>query len=974
MPKPTEHKSVQQRILDYAQEIGWVFVPQPEAEKRRGFDPQGISPKDRAKTASLFFTDVLSKKVTQLNPLYQGSIDDLIRQFSALTPNIYGNRDFFSYLQGERTFFHPEEKREYNLRLIDFDNPENNVFEVTEEFYFYNGNYANREDVVFLINGIPVFVFECKNATKEEAIAIGIDQIRRYHSETPEMLVPEQIFTATESLGFSYGATWNLIRRNIFNWKDEEIGNLENKVKSFCNKGQALDMIGKYIMFAETDEELRKYVLRQHQQQAILKVIERAGDQQKTRGLVWHTQGSGKTFTMIRAAELLFKASELEKPTILMMLDRNELEDQLAKNIKAVGINNVVQATSINKLNELLRSDYRGIIVTMIHKFRDMPENVNTRKNIFVLIDEAHRTTQGDLGTYLMAGLPNATYIGFTGTPIDKTSYGQGTFKTFGYQDDKGYLHKYSILDSIKDGTTLPLFYSVAPNELLVPKEILEKEFWKLAETYGINDVDELNKVLERAVSTKNFLKGHDRVDKVAKYIAQHYSEHVEPLGYKAFVVAVDREACVLYKNALDKYLPPDYSEIVYTGNNDDSKELKKFHIDEDKEREIRKNFAKNGKLPKILIVTEKLLTGYDAPILYAMYLDKPMRDHTLLQAIARVNRPYDDEQANSVKPHGFILDFVGIFDKLEDALAFDSDEINAVIKDIELLKKTFQRKIEVEAKEYTSLVSSKFDDKDADKLIERFRDPEKRKKLFKVYKEVEMLYEVISPDAFLRPYIDTYTTLASIYGIVKNAYSKRIYVDREFLRKTNELVQKHVGLSKLEEQAHFFEINEDTLAKIREKDEDENVKVINLIKSIEKIAQRDSENLFLITMLERAEQVKDRYENRQISTKEALLELQRIYEEELKQRYEQEKKGFDSFTFFILKSLDEAKIPNAEKVALRIRDAFRANPNWKSSSSSLRELRAQVYYAVLSEEDNLDKATKIADELFRLITKAYNL
>lgn len=972
--KPTEHKSVQQRILDYAQEIGWSFVPQKYAEKRRKFDPQGISPKDRAKSASLFFEDVLSQKVAEFNPLYKDSIEDMIRQFSALTPDIYGNRDFISFLRGEKTFFYPEERREYNLQLIDYDNPENNVYEVTEEYYYYNGKYANREDIVFLINGIPVLVFECKNSTKDEAIAIGIDQLRRYHNETPEMFVPQQLITATESLGFSYGATWNLIRRNIFNWKNEEIGNLEAKVKSFCTKEQILNFISKYIMFAEQDEELHKYVLRQHQQQAILKVIERAHDKQKTRGLVWHTQGSGKTFTMIRAAELLFKAADSEKPTVLMMLDRNELEDQMVKNIQAVGISNVMQATSINKLNELLQNDYRGIIITMIHKFNDMPENLNSRSNIYVLIDEAHRTTQGDLGTYLMAGLPNATFIGFTGTPIDRTAYGQGTFKTFGYQDDKGYLHKYSISDSIVDKTTLPLFYSVAPNELLVPKEILEQEFWKLAESYGVSNVDELNKVLERAVNTKNFLKGKDRVDKVAKYISEHYQNHVEPLGYKAFVVAVDREGCALYKEALDRYLPPEYSEIVYTGSNDDTEELKKYHIDEEAERDIRKRFSKYGKLPKILIVTEKLLTGFDAPILYAMYLDKPMRDHTLLQAIARVNRPYEDEERNTVKPHGFILDFVGIFDKLEEALAFDSDEINAVVKDIALLKQTFKEKIEGEAQNYINLVTKGFTDKDTDNLIEYFRDTELRKKFFKFYKEVEMLYEVISPDAFLRPYIEPYTTLSAIYAIVKNAYSKRIYVDREFLRKTNELVQKHVGLTRLKEQTHFFEINEETLAKIKEKDEDDNVKVINLIKSIEKIAQKDSENLFLITMLERAEQVKTRYEDRQVSTQEALLELQKLYEEELKKRHEQETKGFDSFTFFVLNSLIDASTPNAEKVALRIRDAFKANPNWKASSASLRELRAQVYYAVLSEEDNLDKATKIADELFRLISKAYNL
>ena len=333
----------------------------------------------------------------------------------------------------------------------------------------------------------------------------------------------------------------------------------------------------------------------------------------------------------------------------------------------------------------------------MIHKFRDMPANLNLRRNIFVLIDEAHRTTGGDLGNFLMAGLPNATFIGFTGTPVDKTAYGKGTFKTFGCEDDKGYLHKYSIAESIEDGTTLPLYYNLAPNEMLVPHEIMEKEFLALAETEGIADIEELNKILERAVNLKNFLKGKDRVKKVARYVADHFRENVEPLGYKAFLVAVDREACAFYKEALDAILPPEYSEIVFTGNNNDPAHLKKWHLDPKREKQIRKNFIKVGEWPKILIVTEKLLTGFDAPILYAMYLDKPMRDHTLLQAIARVNRPYENEAAEMVKPHGFVLDFVGIFDKLEKALAFDSDEINAIVKDIGLLKQLFKAKMETQ-------------------------------------------------------------------------------------------------------------------------------------------------------------------------------------------------------------------------------------------------------------------------------------
>ena len=248
------------------------------------------------------------------------------------------------------------------------------------------------------------------------------------------------------------------------------------------------------------------------------------------------------------------------------MIDRNELEDQMLKNLAALGLGNLEHASSIAKLNQLLKDDYRGIIVTMIHKFRNMPADLNTRSNIYVPIDEDHRTTGGALGTFLMAGLPNATFLGFTGTPVDKTAYGKGTFKTFGCEDDKGYLHKYSIADSIEDGTTLPLYYQLAPNEMLVPYETLDEEFLSLAEAEGVADIEELNKILERAVNLKNFLKGKERIKKVAQFVALHYRENVEPLGYKAFLVGVDCEACAHYKHALDQFLPPEYSEVVYTG------------------------------------------------------------------------------------------------------------------------------------------------------------------------------------------------------------------------------------------------------------------------------------------------------------------------------------------------------------------------------------------------------------------------
>ncbi len=969
---PTEHNSVQSRILEYAQDIGWIYVPRNEADRRRHFDQDGISPQDKAKNASLFFDDILFENVREFNPQYSGSIADLLRKFEFLDPDIFGNRDFWQYLKGEKTFYYEKEKRELNLILIDYIQPERNIYEVTEEFYYFNGRNAAREDVVFLINGIPVLVIECKNATIDEALAIGMDQIRRYHLEIPELFIPQQIFTVTESIGFLYGVTWNTIKRNLFNWKEEKTGNLEAKIKSFCAHRNILDFLKDYIVFAEKEQELNKYILRQHQKSAVEKVIRRSHDPRKTRGLIWHTQGSGKTYTMIKAAEILFKAPESDKPTILLMIDRNELEDQLIKNLDSVRITNIERAASINSLRKLLKENYRGIIVTTIHKFYDMPAKISMRDNIYVLIDEAHRTTGGDLGNYLMAAVPNATYIGFTGTPVDKTAYGKGTFKTFGIDDELDYLDKYSIADSIEDGTTLPLFYDVAPNELKVPKEILEEEFLNLVETEGISDIDELNKILERAVNTRNFLKGKKRVEKIARYVATHYRDNVEPLGYKAFLVGVDREACALYKKALDRYLPEDYSAVVYTGAHNDPPRLKEFHLDSKKEREIRKAFIKLDQKPRILIVTEKLLTGFDAPVLYAMYLDKPMRDHTLLQAIARVNRPYENEEHNMVKPHGFILDFVGIFDKLEKALAFDSDEVNAIVKDIKLLKILFKENMEKKAPDYLNLIRHNFNDKDTDYLIEHFRDQSRRKELFKLFKEVEMLYEIISPDAFVRPYIDDYTTLSSIYKVVRNAYSKKIYADREFQKKTNELVKKHIGSTAIEQVNEFFEIDDKSIEKIKEEHAGKNVKIINLVKSIQKSAEENRDDPFLIGLKERAEQVELLYQGRQITTQEALDRMKDLIEQDIERKKKQAEKGLDGLNFFIYSRLSDHEFREPEKISRNIRGEFIKHSNWRTSEKELRELRQALYFAILSENDDIDKAHTFVDELFNMLFKAY--
>ena len=444
-------------------------------------------------------------------------------------------------------------------------------------------------------------------------------------------------------------------------------------------------------------------MLRQHQRRAVDRIVERCAEPAKRRGLVWHTQGSGKTFTLLTAARLILESKDrFGASTVVVVVDRTELEGQLAGWVERL-LGEMQQqdiavwrANSREGLRELLATDKRGLIISMIHKFDGIEKDANSRDNVYVFIDEAHRSVALDLGTYLMAALPNSTIVGFTGTPVARTTYGEGTFKIFGADDDQGYLDRYTIAESIADETTLPLRHMLAPSELTVPASQLDREFFALAEMEGVTDVDELNRVLDRVVGLRTFLTADDRIEKVAMFVAEHFRENVLPLGYKAFLVGVNREACAKYKRALDRLLPPEWTVPVYSENAKDVVErplVAELQLSEGQEKDVRLTFKKAKEDPKILIVTDKLLTGFDAPLLYCMYLDKPMRDHVLLQAIARVNRPYVD--ANGVgKPIGLVVDFVGVLRELRKALQFDSSDVSGVIEDLDLLMRDFQDRI----------------------------------------------------------------------------------------------------------------------------------------------------------------------------------------------------------------------------------------------------------------------------------------
>ncbi len=954
----SEKRAVQEPLIKYAQHVGWKYLSVEEVQSLR------------LNNTNCILDKVFVPKIMELNPfLSQDHAYQIIRKLEDLIPNIEGNMTAWQFLRGEKSLYIEKEKRERNIKLIDTQNIHRNTFHITEEFTFTNGSKTIRQDVVFFINGIPVVFVEAKAPYKETGTEEAFEQVIRYHKDTPELLVVEQAFVLTHLLDFLYGATWGLSARGLYNWKDETAGSYEELVKAFFRPERILKLITDYIFFARKDSGLQKVILRPHQMRAVEKVIQRAKDPEKKRGLVWHTQGSGKTYTMIITAKRLLENPIFENPTVLMLVDRLELESQLFANLSSVNIQ-VEVADSKERLRRLLKEDRRGIIVSTIHKFEGMQANINTRENIFVLIDEAHRTTSGALGNYLMGALPNATFIGFTGTPIDK---GRSTFVIFGRDDPPyGYLDKYSIAESIAEGTTLPLHYSFAPSDLMVDEKTLEDEFLNLKDAEGLRDIEELDKILEKAVRLKSFLKSPSRIEKVVKYVVEHYKDYVEPLGYKAFLVVVDREACAFYKQELDKYLPEEYSKVVYSPHHSDPDFMRKYHLTEEEEKRIRKAFLNPKENPKILIVTNKLLTGFDAPLLYCMYLDKPMRDHVLLQTIARVNRPYQDEEGRR-KPSGLIVDFVGIFSKLEKALAFDSADIEGVVQDIEKLKDRFTKLMTFEGfDELRAIFSENYlsEDKLIEVALQKYKEEEKRQRFYELYKELTDIYNILSPDSFLRPYMQKMERIVRLYRILRTYYDRKRSINNELTKKLEELVKSYTKQGEIQQATSVYEINQYILEEIERKGEADLEKVYNLSTALREIFERErSKKPFLASLKDRLENVIEEYRRGQKSTQETLQEIEKIYEEYEESEREIAEKNMETQLYTLYWLLKKEGFKKPQEKAQDIQKAISEFPHWKRSSEQERLLKRRIV-SLLSDEGRA-KSLDIAIRLLEIL-KSY--
>lgn len=886
---------------------------------------------------------------------------------------IRANEEMMAWLKGERSMPFGQNNEYVPVRLIDFDNLDQNQYVVTQQFTFRAGSAERRADLILLVNGLPLVLIEAKTPTRAAVSWVdGALQVHDdYEKHVPELFVCNVFSVATEGKEYHYGSLglpikdwgpWNLEGEGDDDLKHPLMG-LKLAAESMLRPHVVLDILANFTLFA-TDKKKRriKIICRYQQYEAANKIVERVLAGYPKKGLIWHFQGSGKSLLMVFAAQKLRLHPRLKNPTVLIVVDRVDLDTQITGTFTGADIPNLEKADSREKLRQLLAQDVRKIIITTIFKFGEAPNKgnadaLNNRENIIALVDEAHRTQEGDLGRQMRDALPNAFLFGLTGTPINR--FDRNTFYAFGAEEDeKGYLSRYGFEESIRDGATLSLHFEPRLLDLHIDKAAIDAAFKEM--TGGLSDLDRDN-LGKTAAKMAVLVKTPERIRRVCEDIVHHFQSKVEPNGFKGQIVTFDRESCLLYKQELDKLLPPEASDIVMTVNTNEP-EYKAYARKRDEEEGLLDRFRDPNDPLKLIIVTSKLLTGFDAPILQAMYLDKPLRDHTLLQAICRVNRTYSEQ-----KTHGLIVDYLGIFDDVAKALEFDDKSVTAVVSNIQELKDRLPEAMQKCLAFFTGV----------DRNIEGYEgliaaqqclpNNEMRDNFAAEYSLLNKLWEAVSPDPILGEFEKDYRWLSQVYQSVQPSSGHGKLIWHSLGAKTIELIHQNVHVDAVRDDLDTLVLDADLLEAVLSNPDPKNTKEIEI-----KVARRLRQHLGnpkFKALSERLDALRDRFESGVLNSVEFLKQLLLLAKEVLQAEketppQEDEDRGKAALTE-LFNEVKTAETPiMVERVVADIDEIVRLVrfPGWQDTLAGEREvkkaLRKSLFkYKLHADEDLFEKA-----------------
>ena len=720
----TEFPDSQLPALQLLRKMGWQYLTPEQADEQRNH-----------LRSAVLLEKVLLQQLHAINRFeYRGETYDFsqtnlqsaltaLRSVSASEGLLPVNEKVYDLITLGKSFEETVQgdKKSYTLQYIDWKHPENNSYHVTEEYRIDGPHVNRRPDLVLFVNGIPFVVIECKRRDKNFSIDEAIhQQIRNQRVEEgiPQLFYYNQLLLAVQPNEVQYGAVQT--PKNFWaSWKEDNEAAVQQLIQSdahdiaaedrlptvqdqalyaLCRPERLMELCYQFLVYDDGQKKIARYQQYFAVQDSLQRVKQRNASGQRSGGVIWHTQGSGKSLTMVFLAKCLSLDSDIADARIVVVTDRKSLDKQIHKTFRSLS-KGVKQAKSGHNLIELIRDPGQEIITALIDKFRTGIQQrrgfQDTSPNIFVLVDESHRSHYGPTHAMMRKMLPNACYIGFTGTPLMKRD--RSTAQKFG-----GYIHKYTIDQAVEDGAVVPLLYEGRSAKINVLKEQLDKGFDRL----GAGLTDEARRDLKQKFSTLSKLfDAQQVVEEIAFDISQHFSNNWQGTPFKAQLAVPRIDTAIRYQRYFEQQTDPALrinTRVVFTpptrpgeafddeedprgfGKHYLTKILERYPSYEEYEGDTISRFKENDKAVELLIVVTKLLTGFDAPRNTVLYLAKPLAEHNLLQAIARVNRLFEG------KDHGYIIDYVGLLGNLDEALTqysvlndFDAEELGHAVIDI---------------------------------------------------------------------------------------------------------------------------------------------------------------------------------------------------------------------------------------------------------------------------------------------------
>lgn len=968
---------------------------------------------------------VLTEALRTLNGIGAEDAEAIYNDLATLSDN----EDWQRKLRGGYSRRLTGENRDRPIALIDFKHPANNRFHVVSQFRVA-AQRSRIPDLVLFVNGIPLVVIEAKSPLKTTAKSEeAFEQIKQYERDIPRLFAPNAFNIVTDGLVTLYGAT-GAPSQFYAPWPDawprtraDFADDLAKDLWCLCEPSRLLDLLAHFIVFEiepETGRKIKK-ICRYQQYRAVNKAVERVAEGQHRKGLIWHTQGSGKSLTMVFLAlklktHLTLDAPTLANPNILVLTDRIDLDTQISSTFVACGLPNPAQAGSVADLRDAVSRGGNGqILLSTIFKFAGSRTPIANSDNWIVLVDECHRTQEKDLGAYLQATLPDAHFYGFTGTPIKSTD--KDTYARFSIAGE-GYLDKYGIDDAVRDGATVPILYEGRKTDWAIN----EAEIDILFDRWFVDLPDDKREELKRKGLTLATIAKHpERIRLIALDIWEHFKQVCAPDGFKAQIVVVDREALILYRAALSAAIAADLVKggmdadgaqaqadamiaCVFSKSQEDNKpsehvhiaavraELELHYLDDGAEKEVKRRFKAVGQQPSFLIVCDKLLTGFDAPIEHVMYLDKPLKEHGLLQAIARTNRTCSLSKADGgtvSKPNGRIVDYIGVTNHLDEALqSYRADDVQNALRDIAVLRNDLREAHARYRAQKRSLGLEGLDEKAAAYAVGKLVVGEREDEWFDLQRLARtfiQVYSDLSPDPAILDFTAEVKWAAAFLRLATQVIAKDESLDhRSYSGKIRDMLEEHVHVTGLSTTIRLRDITDPGFA-------DDFATEVMTEADLQEAFVRKSAELRRVTrelvdknpaqygrFSERVMEIIRRFEQGQLAAADGLRDFEGLTGDIAAEQGAHAELGMDEHPFSILRII-EVIVPDADHATLQdaaiavgaiYATAQATQPAFTHMEDYLRTLRQQVR-KILSDR-GIGETKAIREKVEEFVIHAY--